>query len=129
MRYVVPVVLIPLTLSQSGCLYAVLGVEHNYTVAERLDPGLSYQQAIDILSDGGTATVDREIGLPESGDWTKLLDQHVIAELVAAAARVGKPVANVVIVKRFWGFGGYGEFYLFLDSHTALVGHHLLHIN
>ena len=124
------VALLLVAVTQAGCLYSLLGFKHNYAVAERLEPGMTRDEALSTVADGGQISVEEEISRPTSGEWADVVeDDGTLARLLLAQARERREVASILTVYRIWGFFGFGEFYLFLDSGDELVGFRLIHIN
>ncbi len=121
-----PALLSLLLLMSSACLRT----EHNYTAAERLVPGMPGDGALAALSEKGAYEIEAEIERPASGGWASVLDdERALEELLEAERTIGRPVARCICLHRFWGYLGYGTFWLFLDSDDVLLGYHLFHIN
>lgn len=116
--------------SQTGCVYALLGVKHDYDVSSKLVAGMTRTEALAAISDGGSITLGPEIPRPDSGNWADAIkSDEVLAKLLLKQAREQRQVVVVVPISRHWGFMGYGVFHFFLDEKDELVGHHLFHVN
>ncbi|MBN2492182.1 MAG: hypothetical protein JXQ29_15150 [Planctomycetes bacterium] len=134
------------TVPLAGGCYTILGAEHNYTVSKKLRRGMSLDEALAVLNEGGWATVHRTFERHPACGWTLgLADQpeHEIVRRWEEENRSApsflhrilngyderKVVQRAVLVRRHWGFMGWGTFLLFLDGEGRLLGHHLEHIN
>jgi hypothetical protein len=116
-------------LAASSC-YAALGVEHNFVVADELRQGMSHDECLDVLSHGGSVSIQRDLQLEPARDRAAALaNPAAFATLERSERESGHSITRAVVINRHWGFAGFGVFYLLLDQRGQLVGYHLEHVN
>jgi hypothetical protein len=116
-------------LAASSC-YALLGVEHNFTAADELRPGMCQDQCLAVLARGGTVWIQQDFRLEPACDRaTKIANQAALAALGRSELESGLPVVRCVVIHRQWGFAGFGVFWLYLGERGRLLGYHLEHVN
>jgi hypothetical protein len=93
-------------LQTTGC-YALLGSDHNHTVAKRLRPGMPLDES--------RSSFQR--------------DEAAFAALQRIEQQSGVRVARVTNMHRHWGFMGFGDFWLYFDEGGHLLDFWLFHVN
>ncbi len=129
MRDLLLALLLASTLALTGC-YAIMGVDHNRTAVVRLKVGMSRQESLVALDEGGSITFGEDLLLTSKAERdTALNNQRVLDALQHAELETGRLAVRALRVTRRWGFMGSGIVHLFLDDRGKLVGYHLFHIN
>ena len=128
-RFLFLMTLISLLGTLDGC-YSLLGVKHNYTVSRKLKRGMSLDEALTVLNQGGRAVVQETLVSSPTQDRSLPPDDGPDRAPVRWWVEPEKSeIRKEVVVTRFWGFAGFGTFRLFFDGDGRLVSHDLEHVN
>jgi hypothetical protein len=116
-------------LQTTGC-YALLGSDHNHTVAKRLRPGMPLEECRSILATGGQIANEQDVPLASDESRSSFQrDEAAFAALQRIEQQSGVRVARVTNMHRHWGFMGFGDFWLYFDEGGHLLDFWLFHVN